>query len=453
MLIKTPEFHKKFLQDVFNIAIVSRKYWDELNSFMMKNPTLQIKPQGQPFANIKFVGSYITKSYGKTITDIDLIQIFEFNEILVRRLGEILKNLSKTNFTFVRFYCGSVKELVPPWEINGEGSCKYNPAIARMWIKNLKGTTLLPTEVHKAIFKILYSLSISLKDILNIEKMLEPYNSLLWNKDDIILGYKIFNNKKITLLEALKTYKKKKTLKFMYKYDVPKTDPGDSSAPVREYCLIDVSLKEWGNFDTTKDSRLITEHYYNDPYTLFKAYRRLLKDEKREEYANYVRDRLGNLTGLAGRVELLQKIEKYKVLGDDEVFRLWKDLNEYSRKVEVFDEDETYEFYLIKEKLEDEVKDLLPSMKKDIDPKYIRDISIYEMRALECDFKIDQRVLEKRVSEGNDCPFFLLSVGEIEKIYDFGVKNDREGKMVLYCFYRACQTYNADPKVVVKNIF
>ena len=226
MPIKTREFNIKFINDVQQIIFESKKYREGLSRIHPgRDPNYIIETKGL-FENVMFIGSYGKKKYGDVISDIDIRQKVKYiNENLISRLRQIISNLrSSSTIKFIRFYCGSRENIRIPWSINEEGYFIFELDKTFQWINNLRKyipLTLQNFLESKLKYTELGSTYISIKELLEIEKMLEPYIELSWSENDIINGYKIddIDGIRYDLLDTLKKNKhRKNVIKYIYIY-------------------------------------------------------------------------------------------------------------------------------------------------------------------------------------------------------------------------------------------
>lgn len=433
MLIKTLAFHKQFLRDLASIVLKSKTYREQLESA----DTFEMKFDKQLFRSVKFIGSYIEKPYGSIITDIDMFQLTRFDDSFSKRMQQIFTNLNKSNFIFVRFYCGENSILTPPWIIDGTGSCMYSLLDAEMWLKLiepiLKDRGL--EDVYNKIWVILSKNTISLSDLITVEKLIEPHASIMWSKEDIQNGYKMIDGERIDFLTTIQNYSKKKTLKFIYKYG-------------KEYCLVDMSLRDFTKKDVA-DNITMRSYYEGDTYKIIKMYKRYMKPEYADFYKKEFRQAVGNLTGLAGRLELISKAKKYKLLEPAILKALEDDCKEYAKiyNIPTINEDELQKI------IYKNTAHLEKLFKERIVDDYKMNIYIYELRAVESRQQILKDVLQQRVLDGNDCPFFPIHINDIKRLYDICKRALLDIQQVITCLYESCVLYKQDPFVEAKKLF
>jgi hypothetical protein len=407
MLIKTVEFNERFIKDVSDIAIYKRKYVEDLSK-VSKERLQNIGFGNQITKNVIFVGSYFGKPFGSIISDIDMAQFINFDEKIVFRISDIMKNLHRTNFIFVRFYCGSIQELNFPWKIDGKGTCNYDPDKIQPWLVQIR--QYLPGDVYNNIQTILNSESISISDLVSVENMIEPYSSINWTIEDLVRGYKDYKNKRYNLLETLKSYDKKKVLKFIYR---------TIQNGRYEYCLIDCSLKEYQCKSETTSDIIMKSYYNNDIYQKVKSIKHYLTNEYRDnEYKKLFKEKVGLYTSLAARIEFIDKVEKYKLLNENEI----NSLRERARQFAVDNNLASVNYRELQSILGDKVSELYDIFRKKV-PNMLRkgkeiieakkNLSILEIRGEEGKIKVDKETIRKRLNQGYQCPFFLIDIEQL----------------------------------------
>lgn len=443
MLIKTQHFNKKFLTDLSNVVIFSKQYREDLKK---NEADLDVGYKKQISQNVKFVGSYTNKKYGDYITDIDVIQFVNWGENVVTRLSQIMQNLDRTNFIFVRFYCGYVEELTIPWVIDGQGSCRFTLSDLDNWIKNIK--VYIPLSVYEKIFQIYDNPSLSLRDILDIETLIEPYLSLVWSREDIVNGYKIFGGKRYNLLDTLKKYPKKKVIKYMYRYSLY----DELSKTFRnEYCLIDFSLKQKGFKEIKKpdDNIELKAYYQSDTYKILKYIKNYLPDDIRShDYTQSIKSKIGKYTPLAGKIELIDKCKKYKVIPQREIDNLLTDAKRYAVSNAIY----TLDYDELQRIIYKETKDLYNIFRKKILPQNEKLITLYEIRGIEGNIKISKKTIQERLSKGIECVFFPIDVSDMNNLIDVSINLQLDPKLLLKCIYESCEKLNLDIHREIKTI-
>ena len=272
MIIKTPEFAKKFNRDLS---------WIVIN----KNRPL------------KFKGSYILKNYGDIITDIDIDCMVKFNNKLLNILVNIINKTQNPQnpFTFLQLNLGYYKEFRFPWIIDNRGGCQYNLDKTREWYENLKKNNLLPLEVINSLHKQLFEDKLNLKILLGIEKQLYSYSKIIWNVNDILRGYKIFKGTSYFLLDELKN--ENFILEYLYKYN-------------NNYVSVDFALRDKDiKIDSIK--KVMNSFYTQDLYQILKKFKWKLKDNDRIEFVGTLK-KFELLIALIYQVNIIFKIQMHQ---------------------------------------------------------------------------------------------------------------------------------------------
>lgn len=442
MLFKTVEFHKKFLNDLSALALNQKKYLSQLDEARKKNPNLQIGYKKQLFTALIFTGSYGAKEYGKVMTDIDIFQIVNFDPQLMERLKKIFSDIDKSNFIFLRLYCGKVKQLRVPWNYNDIGGCKFDIDRMNEWLEKIK--PFLEDKMYIQIDNILSQDSLSLQSLLEVEKILEPVASIVWIKEDIINGFKIINDEKYDLLEIFKTSTEKKLFKFIYVY---KTNEKT------EYCPIDISLKKFERFDDRQEDKtdLVSYQIYYSENTFKKiqTMRRGIDPKDQEAYSTIVREIVHPYSGVIGRFDLIDKAKRYKALPDDVILKLEQDLQEYTKENNIKPSTATE----IEQIIRDRAKEALPKVRKLVRPKFKFIIFMLNLRAHESKQPISKEVIKQRLANGNSCPFFPVNSVDVNLLYSISKRAMLDPRKVLTCLYESCLTNNKDPYLEAKNLF
>lgn len=268
MLIKTINFNNKLLKDI---------RWININ----KNSNFFIK------------GSYGYKKYGSIISDIDIQNNVFYNEKLLKIIKNILDNnkSNKSPFEFIQLSCGLYDEFIVPWDINEEGECDFENKKAEIWFDKFSGLNLVSQNILEYIKKKLEYPTI--KNLIDIETILDSYGEILWTPYDIKNGFKIYRNKKYYLLEEMKL--ETPVLEFLYKYN-------------DQYVSIDLGLVD-RNFKP-KIKEKMYKFYTNNWYKIFKTYRWKLKDKR--EY-DYNMSKIEFLISVNYEIELFKKLVKHKL--------------------------------------------------------------------------------------------------------------------------------------------
>lgn len=193
MLIKTENFDKQFMMDLNKLAI------------NRNNPPV-------------IRGSYKIKKIGSKITDIDIAQFIYAENGLLNRLTYILEITKNSNFIFTNLHCGMYNEFKPPWSIDGNGSCDYNPKKVKHWVKEFGKKNLVDEKTYEKIKELLCGDNIRIQNLLTYKNLIRPFSEILWNFEDIKKGYKEFRGEKYELISLMQKGHVC-VMRFVYVYD------------------------------------------------------------------------------------------------------------------------------------------------------------------------------------------------------------------------------------------
>lgn len=432
MLIKkTEDFHKAFLYDLADLTIYKHEYIDSLRKFDQEGKLNTIGFGNQPSKNVKFFGSYFTKQFGSDISDIDVIllvkSISEPN--LYLRLPQILKNLHNTHFKFIRFYCGYIKGLEPPWKIGDAGSCNFDYTKVKEWIKSIKKEY---KEVYEKVKPFLLKDTISMLDIVNADEAIKPLISLIWTKEEVIQGYKIYNGVKYDFRETMINYRRNRVIKLMYEYK-------------NSYCLVDLNI-------FTRDSSVsigpkdILSYYTDNRYKKFKYLKKLLNKNVLDEYLQDTRKSIGHITPLASFVDLIEKLKKYNLASKAKIQSLEKEAQTYAsrNKIPTIDYDELQKIILEK------IEPLYVKYKDFIEDKHKLNMFIIDVRLKQIEDQVPIEEIIERQKEGYECPLFPMDVKHIRFLYFKCTDLLLDPMETFKCLKKACRKNKVNIRKAIK---
>jgi len=433
LITKTPEFHRKFLYDMADIAIFSKQYREEIRDWDMKDQLNTIGYRHQPSRNVKFVGSYFQKDYGKLVTDIDTQCIIRSvqDSSFYMRLSQILENLNRTNFTFGRFYCGYINGLQPPWNIGDSGECQFDCDKVDKWLNEIK--TSHPLIYEKC--KVLTGDTISMSDLVQVDTAIDPFISITWSSEDIIRGYKILDGYRYNLKECMIKYDRQRVFKYIYKYK-------------NSYCLVDVTLLA-KDLSIPKSSKNMLVYYTNNIQKKFKVLKKILKSGIDVQYFQDIADAIGHITPLASAVEMIDKCKKYQIMSQKDIIYMETEARAYSRKYKI----DTIEYSKLQNMINERLKPLYLKYRAHVLPEKMRELYVYDIRSLQIHDKISKKVITLRNKLGFDCTLFPINVKHIEYLYDKAVNSLLDPYQMYRCIKEACDLHNNYMPTVIENIF
>lgn len=454
MIIKSEELFIYFLRQLKQICFYPETYENTLNKIEeeLKVGNKDIFKAGfgnQPFEKIKFIGSFFSKKMGDYLSDIDVIEVVEYDEKFVERWKVLLENIDKTAFIYMRFYCGEDKNLIPPWSIDGEGSCKFSLIEAEEWYHKVMNYEYLPEKGKMFLKRMMDKNTLSMRDLLEVEEEMKKYNTVPWEKDDLIKGYKIYNGQRFDLLNTLQTYDKKKTIRYVFLWE-------------NDSLLVDYSLRETQR-SIEPGSIEVRAFYFEDPIKIIKMYKRWIYPDYNDEYARVLNESTRKYTTIAFRLDMIMRIRRYKLLSEEKLLELEADLNEFIRK-----KGKDYEQFLLRDNNIDSVYEKILSLIREeatkginymnsvqrmMPLKQLLTITIYELRSIEVQKQIPKSILQYRINKGYSCPFFQIDLSDLINLYYTALNCKVNPKVLLKCVYEVCEKSNCDLRMFVNTIF
>lgn len=433
IIVKTEEFNRQVLYDLAYLAIFKKEYLNSIKNWDSQGKLLKIGYRNQPSKTLKFIGSYTEKKLGSYVSDIDTILLLDkINDPrFFLRIKDILKNIDKTPFKFVRFYCGYVKGLEPAWKIGEKGQCDFDLKKVNEWLENLQKNY---PEIYEKIKPYLEKDTISVMDVLKANSILEPYISLNWTKDEIINGYKIYNSVKYDFEEMFITYKRYRVIKFIYKYK-------DS------YCFIDVNIKSNDLSSSTNDD--YQNYYTNNKHELYKSLKRKIYESKSADYLEDRKNTIGHITPLAAFSDFIGRMKKYKIIPPEKI----EEMEVYARKYAEENNIPTIDYDELKKIIAEKVTPLYEKYKEFIQDKYKEDIFVLEIRTLQINQQVPKSIIEKRQRSGYDCTLFPMNVKHIKFIYKKAKDSLLDPFKVYDCVFKSCENTLLSLPWLLDNIF
>lgn len=435
IIIKTEEFHRRFLYDLAALTIFKKEYLESIQKWDREGKLLDIGFGKQPSNNVKFFGSYFDKKIGNPITDVDVILLVNsVGDIrFYLRLVDILKNLDRTRFKFVRFYCGYIEGLQPPWQIGEHGDCTFNLEKVEAWMANVKEKY---PAIYAKVAPYLAKDSISMDDLIKADHAIEPNISLTWTREEIIKGYKMHNGLKYDFRIAMHTYNRYRVMKFLYEYQ-------------GKYCLVDLNFvsRDKSIPRTQKDS---VTYYTNDTYKKYKYLKKMLEEDKMAEFMDERKKAIGHITPLAAFVELFTKLKKYNIIPPEKLRAMEEYAKDYAKKnnINTIDDDKIQEMILEK------ITPLYEKYKNFIRDKYKEDIFVFNVRTLQLHDQVPKKVIIERQLLGYDCTLFPINIKQIKFLYKKAKETLLDPYTLYVCIHDAwLKTSGLPLNWVIDNIF
>jgi hypothetical protein len=399
MVIKTPEFDRKFMNDL-----------KEINVNKYKKPEIR--------------GSYKTKPYGSTISDIDIQVNVKYNETLLDIVANIIKRVGNTskNFKFINLKLGKYNDFITPWNIDNKGECVFDIDKAYEWFENFKTKKLVPLNIINKIGLKLYSPQLLITDLIDIDNILTPYSKITWNEKDIRNGYIIGKDKiKYNLLDNMKS--KIPILQYIYN-----TDKG-------ELVSIDFALEDYEYKKSHKKNRYIA-YYYQDLYDILKTeYKWKIEDEYIDLYSDTIK-KIDFINDLKYKISLVERINENKLY--DNNFRCFLN-NELKNELLYNNIDINKSFSEILDILYDIRNKMLTGtveyFQQFVKPEYKKDNIYKYIRGKQAQNNINLKDIKDRSSLGIKCPFFTTNKDDFETLTDLSLNLEYDTDKLIQCFY------------------
>lgn len=403
MLIKTVIFDKIFLSKLWQITI------------NQKIP-LVLK------------GSYKFRPYGSYITDIDLTANVYFSESLLSRLNAILNNIKRTNdFIFIHMNCGIYKEFITPWTFD-MANCDYDPTEAKKWYVEFKKKNLVSKEIYDKIESLLFSDNMTIRNLVEIDKMLEPFSEIQWSQQEISTGFKV--DKLGNRYNLLKLMSEGVTvMRYLYRSE----DQGN------DVCSIDLGLVGVGKIPFK--TGYMYSYYLQDWYKIFKNYKWVVDEPYKEDYMEVMRQ-IDLLNALCNRIKLYNKLETYNILTPGYRQSIRNDIQKYIAQInqEYLSLNMKQLYSTLYEQIKSIVQQYVISFKDKINQKHKANFNLYyERGVIESKKPVTQTTLISRRANGLKCPFFEIDIDMYEYLYKLAFRILFNPEAFIKCFVEASQ--------------
>jgi len=385
MLIKTHDFDYKLIYDLKQLTN---------NRFTIK-------------------GSYKIKEYGSYITDIDVETDVVFNKDLFNKILSMIER--SRSFIFIQLSLGFKNEYTLPWKIDNNGGCEYDPDKVAIWYENFKKMKLVPDTVYKYIEDKLFSDTISIKNLIDIENELLQYSEIIWRKDDIKRGHVYFMGTKYDLLDILSI--EQPVLELLYNYK-------------GEFCLIDLALNDKSyKYEFTND---MYKYYTKDWYKIMKLFRWKIQKEYQEEYRKIMKY-IDIFMAIYNKIILIEKVYKYRLLPTKDFYNIENDIKSQLVKLDIkFDDNTKKKLLVIVNKY---LEKYIDYFKNKLNTNFIDKFNSQYQRGLESQI-VTKDTITKRVKNNINCPFFKTDIEDYKRFVKITKKLSLDLDHVIDCFIK-----------------
>lgn len=406
---KTPEFDEKYHIDILELTI------------------------GDTIPKMK--GSYTRKDMGDYITDIDndLFVTFSNNTHtdIYNTLNK-LKNTKNSKFLFVYLGCGWRKEFIPPWEIDPNGGCIFDLEKSINWVKMLEDKKLLPkTEIEKINSILVDSKEMLIKNLITIRSIVKNYGEIKWTIDDIEKGYIDYRKNRYYLVELFKKYNA--ILEFIYK-------PADLSYISLTINIIDEQFP----IDQFKS---FWPFYTKNYYAIFKSLRWKIYKDKQKDIFHKTMVIVSPYVSLVYQIINLKNLLEFNSYLKEDIQKIWFNIIEpsmigigmkkYNGKkfpsIQVLNNIED----IINKNIEKKILNNYPErlfLTFIKNPVQRKRTEIQLLRMKQAQQQVSKDELIYRWNKGNKCPFFNLTIDDINILADFGQRTYINLEELTQCF-------------------
>jgi hypothetical protein len=365
MLIKTNEFVKK---------LNSRLYQYSFN----KKMPLALK------------GSFHHTHF---ISDIDFTSYVYFNEKFIEILIRKLENLR--DFKFIYLNAGIDIDLKTPWVIYPEWGCDFDIIKIHEWLDTLKAKKIIPCDSYYEIYKILTKKKLTMGDLIDVQDILDKYNTIKWFLEDIKKGLKIVRGHTYILLEELK-HESGPVLNSLYidGKDIVSVDIG----------LVDKRYKHpiW--------SRMY-KYYTHNWYRILKSYKKTIRNDYDVEYKQ-VLSTFEYDNALMAQANLLNSLMKYNNVSQDSINYVAQDLQTRLENYDIKAKSLKDVIFIMKNKLDKKAKPYVDYFLDKL-THYGKINTYMKLRLTEIsNIPTSTKTLKKRRKNGIECPFFKSNIDQ-----------------------------------------
>ena len=235
--------------------------------------------------------------YSTYISDIDYTAYVRFTDKFIDILINKIKELK--NFKFIYLNAGIDRHFLLPWKIDPEWGCDFDLEKTIDWFNNFKQKKLIPDSDITLIDNILHKDKLVLSDLIDIQDMLDKYNTIKWFLPDIEKKTKIVNGNRYKLLEELQNKKNEGSVLNSIYIDN------------NNIVSVDIGLTD-NNYKKPIYSRMY-KYYTNNWYKILKGYKKIIHNDFKQEYTDTMK-KFEYTNSLLGRAELLNTLTMYNIV-------------------------------------------------------------------------------------------------------------------------------------------
>lgn len=389
----------------------------------------------------KIEGSYKFKPYGSFVSDIDYTVYSRLDINLINSIQRIINR--KKQFIFIHLSCGTYPEFIPPWKITDTG-CDFNYIQAVEWYQNIKSK--FEPETRTFIENKLFSKTMTIRDIIEIDFELEKYSDIKWNETDIMNGYKTDKydtSIRYGLLNTLRNHHP--VLKFLFIYSTENPEELD-------YIPVDIGILE-PNKKRTGIIQKCNSFYTENWYKIFKSLKWKIKNEYKNRYLISL-SKIDYQNALLNRLKMLKRIIKLQLITQEKIDKLqYKIESEIANPLSgIYQTELTLESIIkiveknISQSIEADAKYFINKLKNQTD--IVLKNMYFDRAFVYSTIPVSIKNLLKRSNKGIRCPFFEVDDQEYNFLYQTSIDFLLEPIKTINCFIQLAN----ESDLLVKDI-
>ena len=435
--IKTPQFDEQYNTDVVDLTI------------------------GEVVPRLK--GSYTRKDNGDYITDIDNNSYLTFTDKTHTEVYDMLVSLEKpganSKFIFIYLGCGWITEYIPPWEIDPDGGCVFDLERSLAWLDMLEEKRMLPDAELDRIKQVLSdSDAMVIKNLITVRNIVKDYGELKWSIADIWRGYIDYVPPPETdlpparyqLLDMLKTHNG--ILEFIYNpfmntYVSVTTSLADKRFPIDQF-------------------KAFWPFYTQNYYSIVKALRWRLHKDKQETIFRKTMTVTSPYVSLMYQIENLKNMLRYRPGMDRDISSMWYHTIRpviHELKIREYSGSEVPSFQVLSQ-IDGDIKGYVDELVLSNYPERLfltfikapeemKKLEVKLLRMRESQQPVSKADLVARWNAGNTCPFFLVTIADLNMLADLAQRTYLNLELLTMCFVRLSVTDGRSVTELIDNVF
>lgn len=385
------------------------KITPDLKSQIQKDIQL-LKTDHQP---LRLVGSFNKSTH--YVSDIDITLYTNLNQNFIVRLKRMLRKATRSKkFHYITFFTGENKKYYVPWSIDEFAGCVFDLNTIPEWLDYIKH--LISIDDYKKINGILSQDSLNLKDLLDVESVIDKYKELAWTYKEVMEEKKVVEDNTYNLIDCIKETESS-VMMFAYPYK-------------GKYISIDIGFVQIIRGPRKKLPIHIKPYYSQNMYKILKSFKRYFSKSVEEKYWKDLNEKISPVNAQLNYVNLLLYLKKYN---QPLYQKIGKDVTA-NDLVKI-----TEELYSISEFL---ISKYIPLLKQNSGHKFQSLLNEFALAKI----KIPRKEILERTKKGIFCPFFTA---ERELVRELSLNTLVDQHLFYNCFYAFQNKYDLSVNEVV----